>query len=95
LLDHDLLIFDFGLDATGLNLGVVRRVTDWPRELRYRLGAVARCLRECAEQCDELSRRTRRMPDFLVINANHYVFAHLVGQYMLADNYPTHVRKGR
>jgi hypothetical protein len=95
LANHNLLIFDFGLDQTGLNLGAVARTTDWPRELRYSLGAVARCLEECAEQSDTLS--SGQVPDFLVLNANHHVFGHFVRQFLIATDtpYPTHVRKGR
>ena len=94
LTNYDLLIFDFGLDQTGLNLGTVERVTDWPRGLRYSLGAVARCL----ERCAELSHAPRgRTPDFIVINANHHLFRQFVGQFLLASETPfaTHVRKGR
>ena len=87
----DLLIFDFGLDPTGLSLGRIGRVTDWPREQRYSLGAVARCLETCAE------RAGRAAPDFLVLNANHHVFQQFVGQFLVAADtpFPTHVRKGR
>jgi hypothetical protein len=97
LANYDLLIFDFGLDRTGLNPGKVNRVTDWPKHLRFSLGAVARCLENCAEAA-EISRPERRnAPEFLVLNANHYVFRQFVGQFLLAADTPynTHVRKGR
>ena len=89
------IIFDFGLDRTCLTVDEVRRVTDWPRELRYSLGAVARLLENCAERFAELSRE--RIPDFLILNANHYVFQRFVGQLLLSTEtpYPLHVRKGR
>jgi hypothetical protein len=94
LTNYALLIFDFGLDQTGLNLGNVERVTDWPRGLRYSLGAVARCLERCAERSDALQ---GRIPDFIVINANHHLFRQFAGQFLLASETPfaTHVRKGR
>jgi hypothetical protein len=89
--NYDLLIFDFGLDKTGLNLDKVERVTDWPRELRYSLGKVAGLLERCAEQTPEAT------PDFLVLNANHHIFSQFVAQFLIAADtpYPTHVRKGR
>ncbi|MBZ5609994.1 MAG: hypothetical protein LAP38_17165 [Acidobacteriia bacterium] len=95
--NYDLIIFDFGLDQTGLNLGQVARVTDWPRELRYSLGAVARSLEACSEQCDRLQRSGGRYADFLALNAVHYVFQRFIGQFMLATEtpYPVHIRKGR
>jgi hypothetical protein len=95
--DYDVLIFDFGVDSSGLNLAQISRVNDWPRDLRYSLGAVARLLRSCAEGSDALPPSQRRLPDFLVINANHYVFDRFVSQYLLATPTPynTRVRKGR
>jgi hypothetical protein len=92
LASYDLLIFDFGLDPAGLGLGEIARVTDWPREQRYSLGAVARCLEGCA-----LSGPGSDAPDFLVLNANHHVFQQFAGQFLIATDtpYPTHVRKGR
>ena len=84
------IIFDFGLDPTGLELGTVLRVTDWPRDLRYSLGAVARFMEVCAGQANTA-------PDFLVLNANHYIFKSFVEQLLLSTEtpYPIHVRKGR
>ncbi len=95
--EYNPIIFDFGLDETGLNLGEVQRVTDWPRNLRYSLGAVARSLEACAEQSDVVKRQGGRIPDFLVLNANHYIFQRFIGQFMLSTEtpYPVHVRKGR
>ena len=96
--NYNLLIFDFGLDQSGLNLGKVARVTDWPRELRYSLGAVARCLEACAEQSDgACTERAGGSPDFLVLNAIHYVFQRFLAQFLLSTEtpYPVHVRKGR
>jgi hypothetical protein len=92
--NYDLLIFDFGLDLTGLNLGRINRVTDWPKHLRFSLGAVARCLESCAEAAPPERKHTA---EFLVLNANHYVFRQFVGQFLLAADTPynTHVRKGR
>jgi hypothetical protein len=97
LANYNPLIFDFGLDQTGLNLGTVARVTDWPRELRYSLGAVARCLEDCAQESDALQSTRAQIPDFLVLNANHYVFQVFIAQFMLSTEtpYPLHVRKGR
>jgi hypothetical protein len=94
LTKYDLLIFDFGLDQTGLNLGQVDRVTDWPRDLRYSLGAVARFLVRCVDRGDALH---GRIPEFIVINANHYIFRRFTDQFLLASDTPfaTHVRKGR
>ena len=94
LTNYDLLIFDFGLDQTGLNLGTVGRVTDWPRGLRYSLGAVARFLVRCVNRSDALR---SRIPEFIVINANHHIFRHFTDQFLLASDTPfaTHVRKGR
>jgi len=84
------IIFDFGLDPAGLDVGAVRRITDWPRDLRYSLGAVARFLEACALQEDTAA-------DFLVLNANHYIFKSFVEQLLLSTEtpYPIHVRKGR
>ena len=95
LTNYHMLIFDFGLDQSGLNLGPVARVTDWPRELRYSLGAVARFLEACAERSDALSRE--QVPDVLVLNANHYIFQRFIGHFLLSTEapYPLHVRKGR
>ena len=95
--NYDLIIFDFGLDPTGLSLGKIARVTDWPRELRYSLGAVARTLERCAEPSGTVCRSSREVPDFLVLNANHSIFKEFVGQFVIATETPynTHVRKGR
>ena len=97
LANYDLLIFDFGLDAAGLETEKVARITDWPRELRYSLGAVARCLEACAGQSDRRSRQHGLIPDFLVINANHHVFRQFIAQFLVATDtpFPTQVRKGR
>jgi hypothetical protein len=97
LSDHDLIIYDFGLDASELNLSQITRVTQWPRDLRYSLGAVARFLEQCAESADSFWRAGRAIPDFIVLNANHYVFHRFVGQFLIATDTPynTHVRKGR
>ncbi|MGA2198157.1 MAG: hypothetical protein ABSH40_23020, partial [Bryobacteraceae bacterium] len=94
LTNFDVPLFDFGLDQTGLNLGKIDRVTDWPRDLRYSLGAVARFLERCAERSDALP---SPIPDFLVINANHHTFRRFTDQFLLASDTPfaTHVRKGR
>lgn len=93
LANYDLLIFDFGLDSTGSTTENIARVTDWPREQRYRLGAVARCLEACATSSDA----SEQSPEFLVLNANHYIFQQFIGQFLIAADtpYPTHVRKGR
>ena len=95
LTNYDLLIFDFGLDPAGLGLGTIGRVTDWPREQRYSLGAVARCMEACSIGSGQLSRPGA--PEFLVLNANHYIFHQFVGQFLIATDtpFPTHVRKGR
>ena len=92
--NYDLLVFDFGLDPDGLKIADVARVTDWPREQRYRLGGVAKCLEACAEYAD--SHRSH-LPDFVVINANHHIFRQFAGQFLLLSEtpYATHVRKGR
>lgn len=84
------IIVDFGLDQTGLSLGAVARVTDWPRELRYSLGAVARFMEARALQ-------EGMTADFLVLNANHYLFKSFVEQLLISTEtpYPIHVRKGR
>jgi hypothetical protein len=97
LATYDLLIFDFGLDAEGSNLSHASRVTEWPRNLRYSLGAVARCLENCAERSDALSKAGGPVREFLVLNANHHVFGQFVAQFLIATDtpYPTHVRKGR
>ncbi|HLK20847.1 MAG TPA: hypothetical protein VKT81_17970, partial [Bryobacteraceae bacterium] len=97
LTKYDLLIFDFGLDQTGLNLGEVARVTDWPRDLRYSLGALARRLEACAEQSEEVRKAHGQIPDFLVLNAVHYIFQRFLAQFLLSTEtpYPVHVRKGR
>jgi len=87
-------LFDFGLDQTGLNLGKIDRVTDWPRDLRYSLGAVARFLVSCVDRGDALR---GDLPEFIVINANHHLFRRFTDQFLLASDTPfaTHVRKGR
>jgi len=97
LTKYNLLIFDFGLDQTGLNLGEVARVTDWPRNLRYSLGAIARCLEACAEQSEDVRKAHGQVPDFLVLNAVHYIFQRFLAQFLLSTEtpYPVHVRKGR
>jgi hypothetical protein len=97
LANYSPLIFDFGLDPTGLDLGTVARVTDWPRELRYSLGAVARLMEACAEQSDSFRGQCGHVPDFLVLNANHYIFQRFAQQFLLSTEtpYPLHVRKGR
>ena len=98
LLEHaDCLIFDFGLDAACIAHRKIKRVTDWPRELRWKLGTVARCLEQCAERSQKRSDSRAHIPDFIVLNANHWVFRQFVGQFMLATDTPynTHVRKGR
>ena len=96
LTSYDLLIFDFGLDPAGLGLGKIARVTDWPREQRYSLGAVARCLEASATASDALSRQGSNRPDFLVLNANHHIFQQFAGQFLISADtpFPTHVRKG-
>ena len=97
--NHDVLIFDFGLDAARLPSSNVVRVTDWPPEQRYRLGAIARCLASCAEECHMVSRSTpsSSLPDFLVVNPNHHPFDQFVSQFLLTTKTPynTRVRKGR
>ena len=97
--NHDVLIFDFGLDAASLPSSNVPRVTDWPRDQRYRLGAIARCLASCAEECHTVSRSTpsSSLPDFLVVNPNHHPFDQFVSQFLLTTKTPynTRVRKGR
>jgi hypothetical protein len=94
LANYDLLIFDLSLDAAGLNGKPAERVTDWPRHLRYSLGAVARCLEACAELAGA---GATRVPDVIVINANHHIFRNFVNQFLLLTFTPfaTHVRKGR
>jgi hypothetical protein len=91
------LIFDFGLDNSGLNLGKIARVTDWPKDLRYSLGAVARCLETCAENADATWKSLNRIPEFIVLNATHHVFREFTKQFLLAADTPynTRVRKGR
>jgi hypothetical protein len=88
--DFQAIVVDFGLDPNGLHLGKVARVTDWPRRLRYSLGAVARFMEALAE-------RPGQAPDFLVLNANHYLFKTFTEQLLLSTEtpYPIHVRKGR
>jgi hypothetical protein len=94
LTNFDVPIFDMGLDQTGLNLGKIDRVTDWPRDLRYSLGAVARFLVRCVDRADALR---GDLPEFVVINANHHIFRRFTDQFLLATDTPfaTHVRKGR
>src|ERR1019366_7215553 len=91
LADYAALIFDFGLDGTRLNLEKASRVTDWPRDLRYSLGAVARSLETCAESA------VRKSPEFMALNASHHLFRQFVAQFLLTPDTPynTHVRKGR
>ena len=94
LANYDLLIFDFGLDPSNLKTTSVARVTDWPRDQRYHLGDVAKCLEACAERADT---HRSHIPDFLVVNANHHIFRQFCGQFLLLSETPfaTHVRKGR
>jgi hypothetical protein len=94
LANYDFLIFDLSIPREALNGRNVERVTDWPREQRYRLGAVARCLEVAAERAGT---NGNRAPEFMVINANHHLFWNLAGQFLLltATPYATHVRKGR
>jgi hypothetical protein len=92
--EYDVLIFDFGLDRSPETARVdVPRVTDWPRGLRYKLGAVAQWL----ETCVDAAEKARRGPDVLLLNANHYVFSEFVSQFVIAAETPynTHVRRGR
>jgi hypothetical protein len=94
LANYDLLIFDLSLDPASLGGKPVGRVTDWPRHLRFSLGAVARALAACAALAGAGG---TRVPDFLVINANHHTFRDFVNQFLLLTFTPfaTHVRKGR
>jgi hypothetical protein len=94
LTNFEVPLFDLGLDQTGLNLGKIDRVTDWPRDLRYSLGAVARFLVRCVDRADALR---GDLPEFIVINANHHIFRRFTDQFLLATDTPfaTHVRKGR
>ena len=94
LANYDLVVFDLSLDAKFLNGKTVERVTDWPRDLRYSLGAVARCLKAFAERAGAGG---TRVPDVLAINANHHTFRNFVNQFLLLTFTPfaTHVRKGR
>src|ERR1035437_8193852 len=94
LTNFEVPLFDLGLDQTGLNLGKIDRVTDWPRDLRYSLGAVARFLVRCVDRGDALR---GDLPEFMVINANHHIFRRFTDQFLLATDTPfaTHVRKGR
>ena len=91
------IIFDFGLDPAGLDLNSVSRITDWPRDLRYSLGAVARLMEECAKSAPDVREKHGRAPEFLVLNANHYIFQRFTDQLLLSTEtpYPLHVRKGR
>lgn len=97
LRNHDLLIFDFGLQPDAATPVNISRVTDWPRELRFSLGATARCLEQCAEACACFHAPRGAPPEFLVLNANHHIFRQLVAQFLIATETPynTHVRKGR
>ncbi len=94
LANYDLVIFDLSLDAAGLGGKPVERVTDWPRQLRHSLGAVARCLETFAKRAGAGG---THVPDVLVINANHHTFRNFVNQFLLLTFTPfaTHVRKGR
>jgi len=94
LIRNDLVMFDFGLDPAAQPIAEVQRVTDWPRELRYGLGDVARSLEAAAEYA---AAKPPRVPDFLVINANHHIFRQFCTQFLLLSEtpYATHVRKGR
>jgi hypothetical protein len=94
LANYDLVIFDLSLDKEGLEGKPGERVTDWPRDLRYSLGAVARCLEEWAELAGAGG---TRVPEVMVINANHHTFRSFVNQFLLLTFTPfaTHVRKGR
>lgn len=86
------LVFDLGLDAAGLPRPAVR-VTDWPRTARHRLGAVARLLAACADQCHELfAGSPDRAPDFVVVNANPRVFSSLVSQFLFTTQTPYNIR---
>ena len=60
LANYDLVIFDLSLDEAGLAAATVERVTDWPRDLRYSLGAVARCLEAWAGQAGRGASTRRR-----------------------------------
>jgi hypothetical protein len=94
---HDVLIVDLGLDAAALTRPSAR-ITDWPRALRYRIGAVAELLEACTEQCHELfAGSPERAPDFVVVNANPWVFHSFVSQFLFTTQTPYNiqVRKGR
>ena len=90
----DVLIFDFSLHPDTRVPAEIDRVTDWPRDLRYSLGAVARVLESCAERA---AAGNVRVPDCLTINANHHTFRDFAGQFLLLTSTPfaTHVRRGR
>jgi hypothetical protein len=94
LANYDLIVFDLSLDRAGLGGKPCERVTDWPRDLRHSLGAVARCLEACAVRAGAGG---RHIPDVMVINANHHTFRTFVNQFLLLTFTPfaTHVRKGR
>ena len=92
--ESNVVIFDFGVDGSRHAAPEkVAKVTDWPRELRYKLGRVAHWL----EACVDAAEKNHRAADFLVLNANHYVFNQFVSQFLVATETPynTHVRKGR
>jgi hypothetical protein len=94
LANYDLVIFDLSLDRQGLGGKTAERVTDWPRDLRHSLGAVARSLEAFAERAGAGG---TRVPEAMVINANHHIFRNFVNQFLLLTFTPfaTHVRKGR
>jgi hypothetical protein len=90
---YDLIFVDFGLDghAPGAARNA-RRVTEWPRELRHRLGTVADQLARFAEIPGDFGQ-----PSVLVLNGNHHLFSEFVSHFLVAADTPynTHVRKGR
>jgi len=93
LTNFDVPLFDLGLDQTGLNLGKIDRVTDWPRDLRYSLGAVARFLVRCVDRGDALR---GDLPEFIVITpitTSSGVHRPVSAGY--DTPFATHVRKGR
>jgi len=98
LSDYDLIVFDLGLDRSSVDVPAqITRVTDWPREHRYSIGRVARLIRELAEHSDGRWQSGKRVPEFLLLNANHYLLSCFVSRFVLAVTtpYTSRTRKGR
>jgi hypothetical protein len=98
LSEYDLVLFDVGLDWEGERFpNQPARITDWPRENRYRIGRVIRLIKSFAEVSKDSSCAGRGTAEALLINVNHYLLRRFVSHFLMAVETPYNTRtmKGR